>query len=280
MASLTDSMLLEEEPGYTTVGFKLKKTTEVHTTRHTSTVDRASKEAANAKVDKLQRIKQTEQATARHPAGGNRAEAAGRAEGTNERRCLARADALIRNGNNKEAIQHLEAALNDATDTHLQKQIWRLLGNCHSSTRSHKKASVAYLHYLGMCRELGDFPGATRAYCCLGITFMHQGLYTLAGNCFLQHLDNSQIMKNKVAMASAYNNLGVLAKLLGKKGTDHAYRTGNMAAVNSVTSQLHRAISYFAEHLLLVEQLYDRFVWRPSCVDKSLLFVNIGPSSA
>ena len=272
---MTDSMLLEAEPGYATVGFKLKTTT--REVLHTSTVDRTPKEAVNVTVDKLQRRKQAEEEMTRHPAGGIPTE--GRAEGTNEKRCLARADALIRSGNNKEAIQHLEAALNDTTDTHLQKQIWRLLGNCHSSIRSYKKASVAYLHYLGMCRELGDFPGATRAYCCLGITFMHQGLYTLAGNCFLQHLDNSQILKNKVAMASAYNNLGVLSKLLGKKGIDRAYRTGNMAAVNSVTSQLHRAISYFAEHLLLVEQLHDRFEWRASLVGRSLLFVNVGPSS-
>lgn len=29
--------------------------------------------------------------------------------------------------------------------------------------------------------------------------------------------------------------------------------------MSSVTSQLHRAISYFAEHLLLVEELHDRY---------------------
>ena len=275
MAALTDSMLLEVEPGYAAVGFKLKTTT--REVLQTSTVDRTPKEAVLVKVDKLQRSKQAEQETARHPAGRSPAE--GRAEGANEKRCLARADALIRSGNNKEAIEHLEAALNDTTDTHLQKQIWRLLGNCHSSIRSYKKASVAYLHYLGMCRELGDFPGATRAYCCLGITFMHQGLHTLAANCFLQHLDNSQILKNKVAMASAYNNLGVLTKLLGKKGIDRAYRTGNLATMNSVTSQLHRTISYFAEHLLLVEQLHDRLEWRASRVSRNLLFAYVGPSS-
>ena len=275
MASSTDSMLLEVEPGYAAVGFKLKTTT--REVLQTSTVDRTPKEAVLVTVDKLQGSRQAEQETARHPAVGSPAE--GRAEGTNEKRCLARADALIRSGNNKEAIEHLEAALNDTTDTHLQKQIWRLLGNCHSSIRSYKKASVAYLHYLGMCRELGDFPGATRAYCCLGITFMHQGLHTLAANCFLQHLDNSQMLKNKIAMASAYNNLGVLTKLLGKKGIDRAYRTGNLGTVNSVTSQLHRAMSYFAEHLLLVEQLQDRLEWWASHVSWNLLFAYVGPNS-
>ena len=244
MASPTDSFLLEVEPGYAPVGFKLKTAGEE---RHTSTTDRTRKGAAN---DKLQRNQQTVQATARQPAGGVAAEGA---------KFLARANSLINSGNCNAAIQHLEGALKSSSDAHLQKQIWRLLGNCHSSNRSYKKASVAYLHYLGMCRELGDFPGATRAYCCLGITFMNQGLYTLAGNCFLQHLDNSQIMKNKVALASAYNNLGVLAKLLGKKGIERAYRTGNTTTMSSVTSQLHRAISYFAEHLLLVEELHDRY---------------------
>ena len=244
MASPTDSFLLEVEPGYAPVGFKLKTAGEE---RHTGSTDRARKGAAN---DKLQRNQQTVQATVRQPAGGVAAEGA---------KFLARANSLINSGNCNAAIQHLEGALNSSSDAHLQKQIWRLLGNCHSSNRSYKKASVAYLHYLGMCRELGDFPGATRAYCCLGITFMNQGLYTLAGNCFLQHLDNSQIMKNKVALASAYNNLGVLAKLLGKKGIERAYRTGNTTTMSSVTSQLHRAISYFAEHLLLVEELHDRY---------------------
>ena len=249
MASRTDSMLLEAEPGYAVVGFKLKEE------EHTSITDRGSEEVSS-KTTRLQRGKQTVQAMSRHPAGGSAAEA--RAEGANEKKCLARADTLIRSGNNKEAIQHLEAALNDTTDIHLQKQIWRLLGNCHSSARSYKKASVAYLHYLGMCRELGDFPGATRAYCCLGIAFMHQRLYTLAGNCFLQYLDNSQISRNTVAMASAYNNLGVLCKLLGKKGIDRAYHTGSMSTMDPVMSRLHRAISYFGEHLMIVEELCDR----------------------
>lgn len=234
---------LEAEPGYAAVGFKVNTT---------GTTDKTSKEAGYARVDKLHTSKQVRQGTTRQAAGGSAA------EGANDKKCLARADALIRSGNNKDAIEHLEAALNDSSDPHLQKQIWRLLGNCHSSVQSYKKASIAYLHYLGMCRELGDFPGATRSYCCLGISYMHQGLYTLAGNCFLQHLDNSQIMKNKVAMASAYNNLGVLTKLMGKKGIDRAYRTGNMTVMNSVTSQLHRAVAYFAEHLQIVEQLNDR----------------------
>jgi len=249
MASPTNLMLLEAEPGYAAVGIKLNITTEA---QHTGAADTAAKEVAIARTDNLQQNKQTTQATARQPAGG------GTAERTNSKKSLARADALIRSGNNKEAIQHLEAALNDSSDSHLQKRIWRLLGNCHASTRSYKRASVAYLHYLAICRELGDFPGATRAYCCLGITYMHQGLYILAGNCFLQHLDNSQILKNKIATSSAYNNLGVLAKLLAKKGIDRAYHNGTLTAMNPVTSQLHAAISYFTEHLLLVEQSYDR----------------------
>lgn len=265
MASLTHSMLLEEEPGYAAVGFKANT---AGGELHRGAADKARKKVTNAKTD---RNKQATRTTTRQPAGGNAAEA------THENKCLARADALIRNGNNKAAIQHLEASLNDSSDAHLQKQIWRLLGNCHSSTRSYKRASVAYLHYLGMCRELGDFPGATRAYCCLGIAFMNQGLYTLAGNCFLQHLDNSQIMNSKVAMASAYNNLGVLAKVLGKKGIERAYRTGNMTDMNTVASQLHRAISYFAEHLLLVEQLYDRY--KRGITSSNLLCVDVGPSS-
>ena len=243
MASSTN-FGLEAEPGYTAIGFKLKRTAQ-----HDGAADRAPHTEGKVRQSKL--------ASDRQAAVGGTAEAL--IERTTDKKCLERADALIRSGNNSAAIQHLEAALNDSSDSHLQKQIWRLLGNCHSSAHSYKKASIAYLHYLGMCRELGDFPGATRAYCCLGITYMHQGLYTLAGNCFLQHLDNSQIMRNKVAMASAYNNLGVLTKLLGKRGMERAHRTGNTTTMNSVASQLHRAISYFAEHLMLVEQLHDRW---------------------
>jgi len=206
-------------------------------------------EVTYAKVDKLRRNK-------RKPAGGNGSEVDATKHGV-----LATADSLIRNGNNQEAIQHLEATLNDTSDTQLQKQLWRLLGNCHSSLRSYKKASVAYLHYVAMCRELGDFPGLTRGYCSLGINYMHLGLYSLAGNCFLQHLDNSRISGNKLAMASAYNNLGILVKMLGKKGLHRVQQTGNMAGMEIVTSRLRKAVSYFGEHLFLVEQLYDRWVW-------------------
>ena len=66
---------------------------------------------------------------------------------------------------------------------------------------------------------------------------------------------------NKMAMASAYNNLCVLVKMLGKKGLQRVQQTGNMAGMEIVTSRLRKAISYFSEHLFLVEQLYDRWVW-------------------
>ena len=215
--------------------------------------DKGVAEVTYAKVDKLRRSKKV---GARKPAGGNGSEL-----DATKHKVLATADSLIRGGNNQEAIQHLEATLNDTSDTQLQKQIWRLLGNCHSSLRSYKKASVAYLHYIAMCRELGDFPGLTRGYCSLGINYMHLGLYSLAGNCFLQHLDNSRISANKMAMASAYNNLGILVKMLGKKGLQRVQQTGNMVGMEIVTSRLRKAISYFSEHLFLVEQLYDRWVW-------------------
>ena len=66
---------------------------------------------------------------------------------------------------------------------------------------------------------------------------------------------------NKMAMASAYNNLGVMVKILGKKGLQRVQQTGNMVGMEIVTSQLWKAISYYGEHLFLVEQLYDRWVW-------------------
>ena len=66
---------------------------------------------------------------------------------------------------------------------------------------------------------------------------------------------------NKMAMASAYNNFGVLVKMLGKKGLQCVQQTGNMVGMEIVTSQLWKAIIYYGEHLFLVEQLYDRWVW-------------------
>ncbi|XP_065916268.1 G-protein-signaling modulator 2-like [Dysidea avara] len=72
-----------------------------------------------------------------------------------------------------------------------------------------------------------------------------------------------------MAMASAYNNLCVLVKMLGKKGLQRVQQTGNMAGMEIVTSRLRKAISYFSEHLFLVEQLYDRS-------KQSVAFANLG----
>jgi len=240
-----------DEPGYAFVE-------EIHRDKRPAAdqKNKGATEVTYAKVDKLRRNKRV---GARKPAVGN-----GGDLDSAKYKVLATADTLIRSGNNSEAIQHLETTLNNTSDTQLQKQIWRLLGNCHSSLRSYKKASVAYLHYVAMCRELGDFPGLTRGYCSLGINYMHLGLHSLAGNCFLQHLENSRISGNKLAMASAYNNLAILIKMLGKKGLHRAQQTGNMIGMEIVTSRLRKAISYFSEHLFLVEQLYDRWVWLSS----------------
>ena len=175
------------------------------------------------------------------------------------RKRLKGADEFIRKGKFADAIPCLEAGLVGA-DEHprLQSLIWMLLGNTHVAMGQYKKASVCHMHHLAFCRELADFPGMTKAECNLGIAYMKLGLLKLAGRCFLQYMENSKMLQDEVSVASACSNLGMLSKTLATRSYQSAVREGDKTrAQENLTNNLQRAISYFEQHLEVVEGCAD-----------------------
>ena len=176
---------------------------------------------------------------------------------------LAEADRWIHKGKNSSAIPCLEAALLGATDDpELQCLLWRLLGNAHLSQGHYKKASVCHMHQIAFCRELDDFAGMTMAECNLGIAYLKQGLFRLSGRCFLQYLENARILRDEMDVSYACSNLGVLEKTMGM----HQYRSLDQGVhtaqekeqiIEEFKSHLRKAISYFEQHLEIVERTAD-----------------------
>ena len=68
----------------------------------------------------------------------------------------------------------------------LMSLVWMLLSSAHVSLGNYQTASVCHVHHLTCCRDLGDFPGITKAECNLGLTYARQGLFQLSERCFLQ----------------------------------------------------------------------------------------------
>ena len=169
------------------------------------------------------------------------------------------ADELLSLARHAEAIPYLEAGLMGANrHPELQSLIWMLLGNCQTAVGDYKKASVCHMHHLAFCRELQDFAGMTRAECNLGIAYMKLGLLKLAGRCFLQYLENSQLLQDEPNIASAYSNLGMLSKMLAVRSFQSAVREeregGRAPAQEVLKTHMSRAITYFEHHLEIVEQ--------------------------
>lgn len=175
------------------------------------------------------------------------------------RKQLTGADEFIRKGNHADAIPCLEAGLVGTNDhPQLQSLIWMLLGNAQVAVGQYKKASVCHMHHLAFCRELEDFPGMTKAECNLGIAYMKLGLLKLAGRCFLQYMENSKTLQDDVSVASACSNLGMLSKTLAIRSYRSAVREGDKArAQENLKSNLQRAITYFEQHLEVVEGCAD-----------------------
>ena len=176
---------------------------------------------------------------------------------------LAEADRCIHRGRNAEAIPCLEAALLGATDEpELQCLLWRLLGNAHLSLGHFKKASVCHMHQIAFCRELDDFGGMTMAECNLGITYLKQGLFKLAGRCFTQYLDNSRILRDDMGVSYACSNLGVLEKTMALqkyRSLERGYHSeeDKEQTMEDFKAHLRKAISYFEQHLEIVERAAD-----------------------
>lgn len=180
------------------------------------------------------------------------------------RKYLSKADEFIMQKKPLEAIPWLEAALLSTGDTpKLQCLLWRLLGNAHLSLGHYKKASVCHMHQLAFCRELDDFAGMTMAECNLGITYMKLGLFKLARRCFIQYLSNSRVLMDEMGVAYASSNLGVLAKVIAEEeyrklpGEDRESKARNKTGMESFTNHVKKAITYFEEHLEIVERRSD-----------------------
>ena len=172
-------------------------------------------------------------------------------------RQLTDADELLSQARHAEAIPYLETGLMGANrHPELQSLVWMLLGNCQTAVGDYKRASVCHMHHLAFCRELQDFAGMTRAECNLGIAYMKLGLLKLAGRCFLQYLENSQLLQDEPNIASAYSNLGMLSRVLAVRSFQSAVKeeTEGGRAQEVLKTHMSRAITYFEHHLEIVEQ--------------------------
>ena len=176
------------------------------------------------------------------------------------RASLEMADRCISSGNNKEAIPHLEAVLEGSENPELHALVWRLLGNAHFSMANFKKASVCHLHCMAFCREIDDIAGLARANCNIGISYMQLGAFKLAGRCFIQYLELSRLLNNETGIASACSNLGVLSKTVAMKELEAMETAPSDLLLDEIRAHLYRAISYFEEHLSIVEQFGDLYV--------------------
>lgn len=176
------------------------------------------------------------------------------------RASLEAADRCIASGNNKKAIPHLEAVLEGSENPELHALVWRLLGNAHFSMTNFKKASVCHLHCMAFCREIDDIAGLARANCNIGICYMQLGAFKLAGRCFIQYLEVSRLLNNETGIASACSNLGVLSKTVAMKELEAMETAPSDLLLDEIRAHLYRAISYFEEHLTVVEQFEDLYV--------------------
>ena len=173
------------------------------------------------------------------------------------RASLEAADRHISMEDNKKAIPHLEVVLEGSENPELHALVWRLLGNAHFSMANFKKASICHLHCMAFCREIDDVAGLARANCNLGISYMQLGAFKLAGRCFIQYLDISRLLNNETGIASACSNLGVLAKTVAVKDLETMETAPSDLLLDEIRAHLYRAISYFEEHLSIVEQFGD-----------------------
>ena len=175
------------------------------------------------------------------------------------RRCLLSADEFVTRDDHTAAVQHLEAGLSGARGhSQLQSLVWALLADQHTAAGHFRKASVCLVHHLAFCREIGDFPGLTKAQCRLGIAYLKLGLLKLAGRCFLQYLGNCRLLNDGRGTALAYSNLGVLSKMLALRDHGAALAEGDrLRAKEAMRVHLRRSIAYFEHHLDLVERQED-----------------------
>lgn len=170
---------------------------------------------------------------------------------------LEAADAFIISGNNKEAIPWLEKILESTRSPELHCLLWRLLGNAHFTVGNFKKASVCHLHNMAFCKDLQDASGVARANCNLGIAYMELGAFKLAGRCFLEYLEVSRTLGNETGVASACSNLGVLSKTVALKDLETMQANPSDSLLEVIRAHLFRGISYFEEHLSIVERYGD-----------------------
>lgn len=83
---------------------------------------------------------------------------------------------LAKQGEHREAIPLLEAALEAGTDDErLISVLWSLLGNAHFYLGNYKQASLCHTHDLAVSCETGDDKSQAQAYCNLGIAYRKTG---------------------------------------------------------------------------------------------------------
>ena len=97
-------------------------------------------------------------------------------------------ESLTKQGEHKEAIPLLEAALQVGTDDRqLLSVLWSLLGNAHFYQGDYQKAALCHAHDLAICCELEDQKSQAQAYCNLGIANRKTGKSNASSLCVWCH---------------------------------------------------------------------------------------------
>lgn len=166
-------------------------------------------------------------------------------------------ECLTKQGEHRQAIPLLEAALEQGTDDlQLRSVLWSLLGNAHFYVGDYQKAALCHMHDLAICYELGDERSQAQAYCNMGIAHRKTGYLQRAKLCYERYLDICEKLEDFRSRSKAYHNLGdlelTLARLqLSKDG-------GRLDDSPDARDHLQRAATYFERHLNYVKETSNR----------------------
>lgn len=186
-------------------------------------------------------------------------------------------ESLTKQGEHKEAIPLLEAALQVGTDDRqLLSVLWSLLGNAHFYQADYPKAALCHAHDLAICCELEDQKSQAQAYCNLGIAnrktgMMHtifvcgvvcQDLPTISGYlqraklCYQKYLEICEKLDDSRSISKANHNLGDLHMTLGRLKLQRD--GGKLEDCPEAKEHLLKAAEHFEKHLAYVQEKGSR----------------------
>lgn len=165
-------------------------------------------------------------------------------------------ECLTKQGEHRQAIPLLEAALEQGTDDlQLRSVLWSLLGNAHFYVGDYQKAALCHMHDLAICYELEDERSQAQAYCNMGIAHRKTGYLQRAKLCYERYLDICEKLGDGRSRSKAHHNLGDLELTLARL---ELQKSGRLEECPQARSHLSRAAEYFERHLEYVKETSSR----------------------